>query len=265
MVVNERVVDVAPATLLNVTPSVLTCHCTVGVGFPLAAAVKVAVEPAAALVLTGLVVTVGAKFTVSVAAVVVAEFTLLVNTARYWLPFCAAVTAGTDNVADVAPVTLLNVVPPLVLICHCTVGVGFPLAVAVKVAVAPAFTVVLAGLAVITGGEFTVSVAAVVVAELTLFVNTARKRLPFCGAAAAKDNVVEVAPVIFVNVTPSVLCCHCTVGVGFPLAAAVNAAVAPADTLTLAGFVVIVGAKFTVTVAAVVVTEPTLLVNTARY
>ena len=49
---------------------------------PLAAAVKVAVELAATLVLTGLVVTVGAKFTVSVAAVVVAVPEVLVNTAR---------------------------------------------------------------------------------------------------------------------------------------------------------------------------------------
>jgi hypothetical protein len=89
--------------------------------------------------------------------------------------------------------------------------------------------------------------------------------LPFCAAAATKDNVVDVAPEIFVNVTPSVLCCHCTVGAGFPLAAAVNVAVAPADTLTLTGFVVIVGAKFTVNVAALVVAEFTLFVNTARY
>ena len=74
-----------------------------------------------------------------------------------------------------------------------------------------------------------------------------------------------MAPATFVNVTPSVLCCHCTVGVGLPLAAAVNVAVAPADTPTLTGFVMIVGAKFTVNVAAVVVAEFTLFVNTARY
>ena len=39
----------------------------------------------------------------------------------------------------------LNVVPPLVLTSHCTVGVGLPLAAAVKVAVPPALTVWLAG------------------------------------------------------------------------------------------------------------------------
>jgi hypothetical protein len=44
-----------------------------------------------------------------------------------------------------------------------------------------------------------------------------------------------------VNVTPSVLTCHCTVGVGFPLAAAVNVAVCPALTVVFAGFAVTTG------------------------
>ena len=46
---------------------------------------------------------------------------------------------------EVAPDTLLHVLPLLVLTCHCTVGVGFPLAVALKEAVCPAFTAWLAG------------------------------------------------------------------------------------------------------------------------
>lgn len=50
---------------------------------PLAAAVNAAVAPAVTLLLTGLVVTVGAKSTVNVAAAVVAELALFVNTARY--------------------------------------------------------------------------------------------------------------------------------------------------------------------------------------
>ena len=54
-------------------------------------------------------------------------------------------------------------------------------------------------------------------------------------------------------------------GVGVPLAAAVNVAVAPATTVVLAGCVVTAGAEFTVSVAAVVVPEPTEFVNTARY
>ena len=74
---------VAPLMLLQVEPpSMLTCHCTVGVGLPVAAAVKVAVCPALTVTLAGLVVTVGAYCTVSVAAAVVAEPTVLVKTAR---------------------------------------------------------------------------------------------------------------------------------------------------------------------------------------
>ena len=38
-----------------------------------------------------------------------------------------------------APEILLKVVPPSLLICHCTAGPGCPLAAAVNVAVAPAF------------------------------------------------------------------------------------------------------------------------------
>ena len=75
-------------------PSVLTCHCTVGVGLPLAAAVKVAVWPAVTVWLVGWVVTEGANWavvTVRVAALVVAVPTLLVNTAWYSSPFWAAV------------------------------------------------------------------------------------------------------------------------------------------------------------------------------
>ena len=230
---------------------------------PLAAAVNVAVDPAVTLLLAGLVVTVGPKFTVRVAAVVVAEPTLFVNTARYLFPFCVAV-AENESVGEVAPATLVKFTPS-VLTCHCTVGAGLPLAAAVNVAVDPAFTVEFPGLLVMTGPAVTVNVAAVLVAELMLLVNTALNRLPFCIATAPNDSVVEVAPAIFVKVTPSVLCCHCTVGAGLPLAAAVNVAVAPAATLILAGLVVIAGAKFTVSVAAVVVAEPRVLVNTARY
>jgi hypothetical protein len=43
-------------------------------------------------------------------------------------------------VVEVAPVTFAYDVPPFVLTCHCTVGAGFPLAAAVKVAVAPTIT-----------------------------------------------------------------------------------------------------------------------------
>ena len=117
----------------------------------------------------------GTAFTVSVAAVVVAGPAAFVNTARYWFPFCDKAVVKLNVVeVEVAPETLLNAPPP-VLICHCTVGVGEPVAAAVKVAVWPAFTVWLVGCVVIVGGvgEFTVSVAAVVVAIPAEFVNTA--------------------------------------------------------------------------------------------
>ena len=39
----------------------------------------------------------------------------------------------------------LQLVPPLVLICHWTVGVGLPVAAALKLAVAPELTVELLG------------------------------------------------------------------------------------------------------------------------
>jgi hypothetical protein len=55
-------------------------------------------------------------------------------------PFCD-VLAVKLSVVEVAPPTLVNVVPPSVLTCHCTVGVGEPVAAAVKVAVCPAVTV----------------------------------------------------------------------------------------------------------------------------
>ena len=78
--------------------------------------------------------------------------------------------------------------------------------------------------------------------------------------------MAEVAPLMFVQLLPEfVLNCHCTVGVGLPDAAAVNVAVDPAVTVTLAGWVVTAGAEFTVSVATALVAVPTEFVNTARY
>ncbi len=154
VVTKLSVVEVAPATFVKVVPPlVLTCHWTVGVGLPLAAAVNVAVCPALTLWIAGLVVIAGAANagdTVSVAAVVVAEPCEFVKTARNLLPVSIAVVVK-FNVVEVAPATLVKVVPPLVLTCHWTVGVGFPLAVAVNVAVCPDVALWLVGLSVITG------------------------------------------------------------------------------------------------------------------
>jgi len=102
----------------------------------------VAVWPAVTVWFVGWVVIAGgvAGFTVSVAAVVVAVPAEFVNTAWYWFPFCdkAAVKL---RVVEVAPGRMLKVAPLFVLTCHCTVGVGEPVAAAVKVAVWPAVTV----------------------------------------------------------------------------------------------------------------------------
>jgi hypothetical protein len=114
----------------------------------------------ASATLVGLVVTTGGEHVVSVAALVVAVPQALVKTARYWLPFCDEFVAKV-NVVLVAPGILLNDAPPLVLTCHCTVGVGLPPAAAVKVAL-PLMTVCEAGLVVTTGVVLTVSVALLV-------------------------------------------------------------------------------------------------------
>jgi len=58
----------------------------------------------------------------------------------------------------VAPEMLANVLPPLVLTCHCTVGVGSPLAAAVNVPVCPAVTVWLPGLVVTAGAVAAVTI-----------------------------------------------------------------------------------------------------------
>jgi hypothetical protein len=81
-----------------------------------------------------------AGFTVSVAAVVGADPAEFVNTAWYWFLFCDKVVAKL-KVVEVAPGRMLKVVPLSVLTCHCTVGVGEPVAAAVKVAVWPTVTV----------------------------------------------------------------------------------------------------------------------------
>src|ERR1700691_5820002 len=57
------------------------------------------------------------------------------------------------SVGEFAPAMFVNVAPPFVLTCHCTVGAGWPEAAALNVAAAPAVTVTLIGLVVITGAE----------------------------------------------------------------------------------------------------------------
>ena len=143
---------------------------------------------------------------------------------------------------------------------------GLPVAEAVNVAVAPEQTVCAVGCSEIPGPVFTVNVAAVVVAPPHVSVNTARYWFPFWPALVVKLSVVDVAPVMLLNVVPPlVLTCHCTVGVGCPLAPAVNVAVPPLVTGWLNGFNVIAAAVFTVSSAAFVFEDPAVLVKTARY
>src|ERR1700674_2774505 len=63
---------------------------------------------------------------------------------------------------------------------------------------------------------------------------------------------------------PSVECCHCTVGAGEPLAAAVKETSVFLHTACVAGFVVTTGGVLTVRVAAFEVVVPQLLVRLAR-
>jgi hypothetical protein len=63
---------------------------------------------------------------------------------------------------------------------------------------------------------------------------------------------------------PFVERCQRTVGAGRPLAAVVKVAVLPAPAVVSRGWVVIAGAVRTLSSAALVVTVPELLVNTAR-
>jgi len=182
-----NVVDVAPDTFVNVEPpSVDCCHWTVGaeqLGGVEAAAVNVAAPGAVTVTSVGWVVTLGAThagLTVSVAALLFVEPAAFANTARYRLPDNAVLVGEIVNVVDVAPERLVNVVPPSVDTCHCTVGaeqLGGVEPAAVKVTAAGAVTVTLAGCVVMLGAThagLTVSVAALLFVEPPAFVNTAR-------------------------------------------------------------------------------------------
>src|SRR5436305_789145 len=86
----------------------------------------VEVAPALIVRLLGCVVMLGAKSTVSLAALLVAEPMLLVKTTRYRSPLSAA-EAVNERVVEVAPAISLKWAPPSVLTCHCTVADGLAL------------------------------------------------------------------------------------------------------------------------------------------
>src|SRR5215831_6470905 len=108
----------------------------------------------------------------------------------------------------------VNVEPPSVDCCHCTVGaeqLGGVEAAAVNVAAAGAVTVTSAGCVVTVGtthAGLTVRVATLVVVEPALLVNTARNLLPDIAVVVGEIvNVVEVAPEMLVNVVPPSVDC----------------------------------------------------------
>jgi len=182
---------VAPLMLVQVTPaSVLCCHCTVGEGTPLAAAVKVAVAGATTVTSTGCSVMLGgtgAGLTVSWAPLLVASgFTPLLAMALKTAPLQPIGTAVSVSDALPAPATLAPVHAPLAcapstrvmpLISHWIVGAGVPVAATVKLTAWPAVIVCESGWVVnagATGAGFTVSSATLLVTLPALLLTTTR-------------------------------------------------------------------------------------------
>ena len=85
-----------------------------------------------------------------------------------------------------------------------------------------------------------------------------------CETLEVKLNGLLVAPGMLVKPL-ALLACHCSVGTGVPLAAAVNDTSVPAQTFVLGGLVVTAAAILTVSVATAEVTLPQVLENITRY
>ena len=83
-----------------------------------------------------------------------------------------------------------------------------------------------AGAVIVALAELTVSVAVLVFAEPQLFVKTARYCFALSADVGVNVNVADVAPPMFVKLTPSVETCHCTEPDD---AAAVNVTALPHD------------------------------------
>jgi hypothetical protein len=97
----------------------------------------------------------GTALTVSVAALELTVPPMFVHAARYCLLLSAIVVAKV-KVLLVAPLILLQLEPPFVLTCHCTVGAGLPLAAELKLALTLAHLVCEAGWVVTTGNTIPV-------------------------------------------------------------------------------------------------------------
>ena len=175
--------------------------------------------------------------------------------------------------------------------CHCSVGVGEPVAAPLNVAVAPTATVVLPGLSRIVGAYVAtpepgggvppdptpLRLATPLVAVPAVFVATSWKRSPAIPAVTpATLNMPVVVPLYGATSltfdqlpAPPTWTCHCSVGVGDPVAAPLNVAVAPTATTVLPGFSRIVGAYASIpanglSVAGLLIAVPTGFVATRR-
>ena len=109
----------------------------------------------------------GIALTVNSAAFEFAVPALLLHTARYCLLLSVMATANV-NVALVAPVMFVHVVP--LPDCHCTVGVGVPLAADVKLTLSPAHFVCDTG-CVVTPGDAVMIPALTVTTTFCVFVH----------------------------------------------------------------------------------------------
>ncbi|SRR5208283_1225116 len=106
-------------------PVVLTCHWSVGAGFPVTPAEKLTGWPAITVSLGDCKRTPDSQFTVSGAGLLVAAGLIpLLATHWYWLPFSAAVAPVIVSVAVVVPLygaaslKFVQVLPPFPLTCH---------------------------------------------------------------------------------------------------------------------------------------------------
>ena len=119
-----------------------------GGGFPVTTTQNVAAVPTVTVWFVGCVVIVGAKFTVNVALLLVTLPALFVTTTTYKAPLSAEVVAGVVKLDAVAPDMFVP------FFCHWKAGAGVPVATTLKVAVAPAVTVLFAGWVVMAGGTW---------------------------------------------------------------------------------------------------------------
>jgi hypothetical protein len=214
-----------------------------------------------------------ADVTESNAGIVVALPAEFVNVASYSHPFSAEVAVKV-YVADVAPEIALQLAPEFVETDHATLGVGVPEAAAEKEAVVFAGAETFSGSVVTTGATVvavvTVNVAGAVVALPPALVNVAWNSQPLSEDVAVNAYVVDVAPEIVLQLAPEfVETDHATLGVGVPVAPALNAAVDPPVTVRLDGERITLGATawgvVTPSVAGEVVTLPKRFVNVASY